>query len=307
MWWQKLSAVLFLSFVSYLCLAQYSVALPIEVTEALSSNRMSRIVDVKYRGVAPYSVAVYAKFTSNIRVTPVQYFLVTTSRTLMTLYPTYPDIDTDLRLITTYQIGDYRARPKLDFVYALPYAGRRLVQDMARLGVKYSTAEPEPEKWCGYNFRTERGDTIRAARRGRVVEITNAQKEELTSELEKCFRIGANEIVIEHADGSLAYYMGVEQNGSLVKLGETVGVGAPVGLTQGERFRFMVFYTRENPRYKVDPDREEPFESRFVTPVFATPQGNVSLVSDGEYEAVVSIEMIRSEMTKKELKLLDKK
>lgn len=78
-----------------------------------------------------------------------------------------------------------------------------------------------------FDFTLAIGDTITAARKGVVVRTESKYTEAGGKEL----RDKANQVVIAHDDGSIAYYVHLDTDGVLVKEGDIVEAGQPIGLS----------------------------------------------------------------------------
>ena len=78
------------------------------------------------------------------------------------------------------------------------------------------------------DFKMKRGTKVFAAREGVVVRIkVDGNK----GGWNKKYRPFGNNIVIQHEDGSRAGYWHLQHNGALVKVGDTVRQGQPIGLS----------------------------------------------------------------------------
>jgi len=78
------------------------------------------------------------------------------------------------------------------------------------------------------DFKMNIGDTIVSARDGVVLKtIVNHNKQGTTEE----FRPYANYIVVYHKDNTVAQYVHLKQNGSLVKVGDSIKANQPIALS----------------------------------------------------------------------------
>ena len=99
----------------------------------------------------------------------------------------------------------------------------------------------------GYSvrLRAKQGDTIYAARRGVVsaLDVSNTENDAGATTTTNW-----NFVEIFHADGSFAEYGILKKDGALVKSGQTVEAGAPIGIVGGDQYgrgseiRFNVTY-----------------------------------------------------------------
>jgi murein DD-endopeptidase MepM/ murein hydrolase activator NlpD len=78
------------------------------------------------------------------------------------------------------------------------------------------------------DFKMNISDTVVSARDGIVIKvIENHNKQGVT----KDFRPYANYIIVYHQDNTIAQYVHLKQNGSLVKVGDSVKVNQPIALS----------------------------------------------------------------------------
>lgn len=76
------------------------------------------------------------------------------------------------------------------------------------------------------DFKIPVGDTIVAARSGKIINTKDEFKEHGGAEFTK----KANEIAIMHDDGTVAYYVHLDYKGIFVSVGERVEAGQPIGI-----------------------------------------------------------------------------
>ncbi|WP_296320612.1 M23 family metallopeptidase [Winogradskyella sp.] len=78
------------------------------------------------------------------------------------------------------------------------------------------------------DFDMKVGDTITAARDGIVVRVTQKHNKQGTSEK---FRDYGNYVILYHEDNTFSQYVHLKQNGSLVKVGDSVKANQPIALS----------------------------------------------------------------------------
>jgi hypothetical protein len=148
-----------------------------------------------------------------------------------------------------YNKGCINPTVKTDFIYLLPISPDKEAQAYELLNrEKTNAADPEAKNWYVIRLRMRPGDTIYAARRGTITEVedkSNLNDSGVTS-------IGyENYLEIVHGDCSFARYGVLKRNSALVKPGQFVEAGTPIGLVGGDRFgrgsdiRFSVYYNQE--------------------------------------------------------------
>lgn len=151
---------------------------------------------------------------------------------------------------TALVMDDYKIQAKLghpDAVhddktrYLLPYpAGKTYEVNQANGG---SFSHNTPNSYYAFDFRMQRGDTISAARSGKVIWTEDIHDE---GEPDMKYYNLANRIIIVHDDGSLASYLHLLKDGVFVEIGQNVMAGAPIGLSgnsgfsDGPHLHFMV-------------------------------------------------------------------
>jgi len=181
------------------------------------------------------------------------------------------NIDYKLKII------DGIARPKVihDFAYCLPIKSGNStdIREMSYLGKEFGDRE-EPLNWYSITLSTTIGDTIYAARKGKVSRITSENNSSAQSLL---FAKGKNSISIEQMDGTIAYYALFKDNGFLVEEGQMVFPGQPIGIIGGENYdsgshlRFSIRYF-----YEYKGKNNQNFFA-YVKPLFVHKEGTSQL------------------------------
>ena len=213
----------------------------------------------------------------------------------------------------TYRIvrGLVDPKVKTDFVYRLPYSTTKTtrVKSLGNFSEKHFGGS-NTENWHSYQFILEKGDTVFAARKGIVVQITDEHDtQDLGGEISMSSK--QNQVLVEHADGSIARYGVLEKENIFVKEGETVYPNTPVGLAGSYdgivyQLRFSVFYRTKNkssnPKFE-----NSPTSTAYIEPIFATTNGNTTLNPKERHTPVINNEILTKEFSKKELKKWEKK
>jgi murein DD-endopeptidase MepM/ murein hydrolase activator NlpD len=134
----------------------------------------------------------------------------------------------DLGKYFNYKIGfgnPETAKPNKDYIYLLPYKNfKKLIQ--GNFG-KFTHSDGVADYYA-FDFGTQIGDTIYAAREGKVVMIKEDSKKYGASPKYISY---ANYITIEHDDGTTASYVHLHYNGVLVENGEIVERGQAIGIS----------------------------------------------------------------------------
>jgi len=162
---------------------------------------------------------------------------------------------------------------------------------------------PGSKNWYLIRMRMKPGDTIFAARRGMVTEVDDRSE----SNDAGASSIGnENYVEIVHADCSFGEYGILRKGSALVKPGQFVEAGTPVGLVGGDKFgrgseiRFSV-------HYNVEPDEAGMNNGKisweYVSLKFWTKDnGKISLHHGGNYISEFPVAILRQELKKPETK-----
>ena len=156
-------------------------------------------------------------------------------------------LETDTSLVDLYDYFSFKfgygdpntVKHDDSYRYLLPYKKKRkLIQ-----GNFGSFSHNHIASNHAYDFGTQIGDTIYAAREGKVVMIKeNSKKHGRTRK----FTNDGNYIIIQHSDGTTASYYHLNFNGALVEKGdrvekgETIGISGMTGFTTIPHLHFVV-------------------------------------------------------------------
>ncbi|MBB6129352.1 hypothetical protein [Mucilaginibacter lappiensis] len=202
----------------------------------------------------------------------------------------------------SYIRGRLNPKYNADFVYLLPCkrGSKVTATETIWVGTKYF-GKTSPEDWKAYRFYTKNEDTVTAIRKGVVVEIQDSYDTEKMNGVE--FTNNANKIVIEHQDGTLATYTDFKKGSIMVKVGQTIFPETALGINSR---------ANGNGRFNISLSiiylKLKDFESTrslygFVTPHFDTSDsGDTLLITQKEYTAADTPEIIGKELSKKEFK-----
>ncbi|WP_316814308.1 hypothetical protein [Pedobacter heparinus] len=283
---------------------------PLKVTYTVNSDKT---VAFEYEKTDPGSYTVILKFRqlSNCSESDEQELsAVHYSGSLLTLKPT--DKERGIGFSYTYASIRGKLRPKYDadFIYILPCKkGTKVkVSDVGFLGAKYF-GNTTPEDWKVYKFYTQTEDTVTAVRKGIVVSVKDLY--ETGDANNAVYSSKVNEMIIEHADGTLATYKGFKHGSIAVKEGQTVFPGTALGINSQSNANskpgiiLSVSYLKSTEGIGLEGKTLQNSKSLygFVTPHFYT-DGNANevLAVKQEYTAADSPDILKKEFTKKELK-----
>lgn len=125
-----------------------------------------------------------------------------------------------------WEYGGRRDSRTNDADYALPFGPGRYVVMQGPGGTYSHFAGSGSEN--AIDWGVPEGTTVLAAREGRVVGVRD---DSTFSGTDPKFKPLANYVIIKHADGTFADYHHLKTGGALVKLGDEVKVGQPIGLS----------------------------------------------------------------------------
>jgi hypothetical protein len=171
-----------------------------------------------------------------------------------------PQSATKFNFSSKYQKGCMHPLVNPDFTYLLPISPGKEAQsyemspdklpDTTSHNASKSVGEQKRDSvsWYVLRLRMKAGDTIYAARKGIVTEIQDQGGANDAGQLSVTTE---NFIEIVQADCSFARYGILRKNSALVKPGQAVKAGQPIGLVGGDSFgrgsdlRFSVYYYQE--------------------------------------------------------------
>ncbi|WP_284041129.1 M23 family metallopeptidase [Jejuia spongiicola] len=143
-------------------------------------------------------------------------------------------------------LGDpNKIKPNYRYQYTLPYQKGKSYKIVQTFGGKFSH-NIKNSKYA-IDFGLQIGDTITAARNGIVLFVKEDSKKHGKTRKYIDF---ANRIKILHNDGTIADYVHLDYNGVLVKVGDYITTGQPIGIsgltgfTKGPHLHFVVFKER---------------------------------------------------------------
>lgn len=141
----------------------------------------------------------------------------------------------------SWTMGSKDAKHNSAYLYRLPY----------KLGTKELVSQGFNGKFSHFgsrqyavDFALKEGSGVYAAREGLVIQTKSDSNR---GGVNRAYERDANQIIIEHSDGTMATYSHLKQNGVLVKVGQKVtkgqliGYSGKTGYAQGPHLHFMVF------------------------------------------------------------------
>lgn len=202
--------------------------------------------------------------------------------------------------------GAADGRKDTNFVYRLPYSIHNdavIALYTYNVREKLANGKTSPFSFISMFFHTDKGDTVYAARKGRVIRIED--KYDTSNHPELSFSTEVNQMTVLHEDGTTAYYSGIEKGKFLVRQADMVYPDTPiaiVGSFDGEKYGFY-FNVGYPALTGID---AKPWGRRYYKPVFATAEGEKKLKNNTVNTALASDELIMREMTGREKKSYEK-
>lgn len=203
-----------------------------------------------------------------------------------------------------------RPSPKIDtnFTYLLPVAPGKAtrIYELNYIGEKYADI-PAPKDWYSLRLQTSTGDTVYAARRGRV---TNMRDNANLQDSNYTYAQDDNYVEIEHNDYTFGKYSVFRDGAIFVHPGETVEAGQPLGIAGGEKYsggshvRFSVFYQLKQEILDKDGNNTGKTHYWAYVPIrfWTKDLGSIHLTNRDTYTSEYPDDVITKEMSKKEAK-----
>ena len=194
-----------------------------------------------------FTVTVEANLTNTTASRPVPFTVDAAGRSsfvLVRLRPTNPQLAWRYDYRYYSQLGGRRSSTSNDADYAMPFKPGRYVVMQGPRGSYSHFAGSGSEN--AVDWTVPEGTVVCAAREGRVVGV---RQDSTVGGPDRKFRPLANYVIIKHADGTFADYVHLKTGGALVKIGDEVTVGQPIGLsgqtgfTSAPHLHFSVFQT----------------------------------------------------------------
>lgn len=270
-----------------------------------------RTVDFSYTKDKPGTYTVNLEFT-NVENCDTREYTTEVRGYSGNLYRLRPlDKARGIRYSMKYYTVMGEVNPKIDslFRYTLPFKNGKKVKiyEAGNIGEKYFGQE-KISNWKSYVVHLEKPDTIFSMRKGIVVAVKDEYED--NSSVDAQYTSKRNSIIVEHADGTFAFYKGFKKTKIFVKLGETIYPQTQLGIVEkydskGYRLDFSVYYLsdkylKEN-RYQSLKGYRSNY--KYIMPIFVTQEGETTIESKKEYisalnEAVITQEFSRSEKKK---------
>jgi Peptidase family M23 len=200
--------------------------------------------------------------------------------------------------------------PKIDtgFTYLLPVGPGKSarIAELTSFAADFGNEAPPKDYYC-LGIHVQPGDTIYAARRGRV---TNTREHADLQDSGYRYSSNDNYIEIEHNDCTFGKYSVLRDDAIFVHPGDWVEAGQPIGIAGGDKYasgsqvRFSVFYHLEQDILDKDGNSTGKTRQWADVPLYfwTKDNGKMRLVNRSTYVADHPDDLVTQEMSKKEAK-----
>jgi len=233
-------------------------------------------------------------------------FDVSTGRIkLFVLKPSIDNSPSSFNASYKYVRGGLNPRVKRDFVYLLPVGNGKETEAMEMKYIKLNEKDPEPKDWYTIGFKMKFHDTVYAARGGLVTDLQDTIKLKLSG---YSYSSDDNFVQIYHEDGTFGRYQVLSK--VLVKSGEKVNAGEPIGLAGGDKYENGP-HVRFSVHYNFEPDIvDKKFKAKansylwaYIPVIFYTKEfKNIPLTAGNKYIAEYPESVVTKEMSNREIK-----
>jgi murein DD-endopeptidase MepM/ murein hydrolase activator NlpD len=211
--------------------AATSVAQDLKVTSVAEGT--DRVIKVKNAFLCPITFSLTANLTNMESSEPFPVALeIPAGKTveICRFKVIDPSVKTDWRHNWNYRLGSVESKHDDSIVYALPYPpGKTYRVSQGFFGDFSHTGEFSHS----IDWSMPIGSQVTAARAGEVVRLKSDSDE---GGPDRKFFKRSNYVIVEHDDGTLGEYQHLRKDGVLVKLGQRVEVGDPIGLSGNTGF-----------------------------------------------------------------------
>lgn len=222
--------------------------------------------------------------------------------TLFTLKPSQVNQSISFRFSYKTQKGRLLSKPPKPFIYLFPFSKAQAHRAFQSQNIMETISGKKIADFYGMSFQMKKGDTVFAARRGVVSEIKNQFD---THSDGVWFSSQTNFVEVFHQDGTFGRYNRLKKGLILVKEGQLVEAGEPIGIVADDTFegnivaQFTVYYLPKSNAFN-----ENSYAYSYVTPMFysTTSPSGILLQQGAFYTSDWPESIVTQEMSKRELK-----
>ena len=301
---KQLSALLF----TFACLPSIAQN---KVLDLEARRVADNCVDIMYRKELPGSFCVGIHFThlDNTNYPNGSSFTVNNPRgTLLTLRPSNKDAGIGYHFEYRFIRGALNPKIKQNIIYLLPFSPGIKVKaiEAGFADEKYFGAQ-KPADWINYTFYSQNQDTVKACRKGLVVEVVEEFNDEISGVVE--YTSKKNYLLLEHEDGTIMRYMGFKKNSIFVQPGDEVLPGSALGISAAANNNYymvnLLLYYLKSANFEILQNATFANNQNLyktLSPQFLFNDMTENPENGAEYISASTEEIITKEMSKKELK-----
>ena len=265
-------------------------------------------VNFNYKKKSPGSWFIMLQF-SNLTNTRGRYFnkvVKSNMGSLLKLKPVNPDESIGFQYSFNYFRGNLNSKIEYDYPYILPFESGTNISAQELFSIENVYLKQElPKGWKSYSFTFNESKSVRAIRKGTVIEILK----NYSPNVENIYSYYSeqNQITIEHNDGSVAVYKGFDNNIN-VRLGELVYPQSKLGeLAQYDKrglYRlYLNLYSYKTKKGKTLFNiKNSDIEIVYITPKFFINENIEVLKNMQSYIVNFTDKVLFKEMRKREIK-----
>ena len=221
---------------------------------------------------------------------------------LFTLKPSQPNQGISFRFSYSYQKGRLLSKPPKPFIYVFPFSKKEAHRANQTQNIIETIAGKKIPDFYGMSFQMRKGDTVYAARRGVVSEVKN---EFDTHSDGVWFSTQTNFVEVFHSDGTFGKYNRFKKGTLMVKEGQRVEAGQPLGIVADDTFegntvaQYIIYYL-----VKSTNPADKGYTHSYVIPTFytTTQPAGVLLQQGAFYTSDWPESIVTQEMSKREVK-----
>jgi hypothetical protein len=276
-------------------------------------DERNAIIEVTNHDGGYYSVVLELYDLSNFVTPKFHRERVTSMGQLLKLKPEAAERQTSFRYRYRYIYGAVNPRNvDVGFVYRLPFSlsASKVAIELSNFNDVHLGGDSSYENFKAFMFEMNRADTVYAARKGTIVRVID-EHDPIIGMGGVSMNSENNQVLVDHTDGTKAWYSVLEKGSIFVKPGDKVYPGTPIALAgtfDGEvyQMRFGLYYVTDN-LSDITSLSDYSTINHGINPVFSTSDGEVTLTYGTTYTPVMSRDMVTAEMTKREIKILEGK
>ncbi len=295
----------------FVCLVCVGVTHAQDYNTEVNFERDDKKIDVTLKTTYQGTMSLFIEFEGlqNARYTNFTPITMYRPGKVFTLNPIKEDEYINYNVVRyVFSFGRIDTKINTDYLYRLPFSLSKQAEVTNLIDLEDYYNDRTKGETMGYGFTLSKGDTLYCTRPGKVVRIVKEGLEggnipqsgvEYTSK--------RNHIIVEHSDGSFALYSPIANNGFLVREGDMIQSGAPIGIVgtfDGELYqgRLAIYHMVKNPDYNPRDTKSKITRDAYLVPRFATTQGATTLEPTESYTPATDAYIQTQDLSKSQLK-----